>query len=148
MIPVPIIRAFHERGVPVAQIYGATETAPIAIYLRAADCERVGSTGKPAIHCDVKAIDREGVKVADGTQGEILVSGPNVLTCYWRNEPATREALRGGWFILATLDIVTLKVSGSSPTVARTSSFLAVRTSIRPNSKLSCTNASAFWNAR
>ena len=98
VIPVPIIRAFHERGVPVAQIYGATETAPIAIYLRAADCERVGSTGKPAIHCDVKAIDREGVEVADGTQGEILVSGPNVLTCYWRNEPATREALRGGWF--------------------------------------------------
>jgi fatty-acyl-CoA synthase len=98
VIPAPIIRAFHDRGVPVAQIYGATETAPIAIYLRAEDCERIGSTGKPAIHCEVKAIDRDGALVADGVQGEICVRGPNILTGYWRNEPATREALRDGWF--------------------------------------------------
>ena len=98
VIPAPIIRAFHDRGVPVAQIYGTTETAPIAIYLRAEHCNRIGSTGKPAIHCEVKAVDRDGMLVADGVQGEICVRGPNVLTSYWRNGPATCEAVRDGWF--------------------------------------------------
>src|SRR5258708_723402 len=33
VVPDSLIRAFHERGVPVGQIYGATETAPIAVAL-------------------------------------------------------------------------------------------------------------------
>ncbi len=98
VIPTPVIRAFLDRGVPVTQIYGATETGPIAIFLRAGDCERIGSTGKPAIHCEVRAVNREGGDVEVAEQGEILVRGPNVLARYWRNEEATNEALRDGWF--------------------------------------------------
>src|SRR3989441_11489847 len=38
VVPDSLIRAFHERGVPVGQIYGATETAPIAIEIGRASC--------------------------------------------------------------------------------------------------------------
>jgi fatty-acyl-CoA synthase len=89
VVPESLIRAFHARGVPVGQIYGATETAPIAIVLRREDALRkVGSTGKPALHCEVKLVD-----------GEICVRGPNVMRRYWNDPAATRQVLdRDGWF--------------------------------------------------
>ena len=46
-VPVPMIDAVHERGIPVVQVYGATETAPTAIY-QTADIafDTVGSIGR------------------------------------------------------------------------------------------------------
>jgi fatty-acyl-CoA synthase len=88
VVPEALIRPFLDRGVPIGQIYGSTETCPIAVYLRAEDAMRkVGSAGKPAIHCEVRLDD-----------GEILLRGPNVMTHYWDDPEATREALQGGWF--------------------------------------------------
>ena len=88
VVPEALIRPFHERGIPMGQVYGATETCPIAIYLRAEDAMRkVGSAGKPAIHCEARL-----------DAGEILVRGPNVMTHYWDDPEATREALQDGWF--------------------------------------------------
>ena len=89
VIPDSLIRAFHARGVPVGQIYGCTETAPIAIVLLKEDAERkLGSTGKAAPHCEVKLVD-----------GEIWVRGPNVMRGYWNAPEATAAALTPeGWF--------------------------------------------------
>src|SRR4029077_13763528 len=51
VVPDALIRAFHAHGVPVGQIYGCTETAPIATVLRKEDAARkLGSAGKPAPH--------------------------------------------------------------------------------------------------
>ena len=46
-VPVALIRAVHDRQIPVVQIYGATETAPSAIY-QTADIafETIGSIGR------------------------------------------------------------------------------------------------------
>jgi len=89
VVPDSLIRAFHERGVPVGQIYGCTETAPIATVLLREDAERkLGSAGKPAPHCEVKLVE-----------GEIWVRGPNVMRGYWNDPAATRACLtRDGWF--------------------------------------------------
>ncbi|MGH8636567.1 MAG: AMP-binding protein [Burkholderiales bacterium] len=89
VVPESFIRAFHARGVPVGQIYGATETAPIALVLLREDALRkVGSAGKPALHCEVKLED-----------DEILVRGPNVMRRYWNDPSATEQALSpDGWF--------------------------------------------------
>ena len=49
IVPVPLIDAFHARGVPVAQVYGATETGPVSIVLRPDEAlAHVGSVGRPA----------------------------------------------------------------------------------------------------
>ncbi len=98
-VPVPLIEAIHARGIPVLQVYGSTETCPIAIYQRAEDAfDNVGSTGKPALHCEVRVVDEAGVDVPDGVSGEILVRGPSVMYEYWGNEAATEQSLRDGWF--------------------------------------------------
>jgi fatty-acyl-CoA synthase len=89
VVPQSLIRAYHDRGVPVGQIYGSTETSPIAVFLGREDARRkVGSTGKPAPHCEVKLAD-----------DEILVRGPNVMRRYW-NDPAASAAVldADGWF--------------------------------------------------
>ena len=98
-MPIPLIDSFHARGVPVAQVYGTTETAPIAVYQRREDARRSpGSTGKPALHCDLRIIDDAGQDVPAGERGEVLIRGPNVMSHYWRNREATAAALRDGWF--------------------------------------------------
>jgi fatty-acyl-CoA synthase len=89
VVPRTLIDAFHARDVPVGQIYGATETAPIAIVLLREDAMRkAGSTGKPAMHCEVQLVE-----------GEIWVRGPNVMRGYWNDPAATAAALTAeGWF--------------------------------------------------
>jgi fatty-acyl-CoA synthase len=93
MVPLPLIEAFHERGVPVAQVYGATETGPIAVHQRTDTAlTHPGSAGAEARTNAVRIVDADDGDVADGEPGELLVRGPNVFTGYWRNETATRDA--------------------------------------------------------
>jgi fatty-acyl-CoA synthase len=98
-VPQPLIDAFEARGVPVLQVYGATETCPIAIYTRIGGNRfRPGSTGLHGLMCEARVVDEDGSEVAPGTAGEVLVRGPNVFFEYWGNESATREALCEGWY--------------------------------------------------
>jgi fatty-acyl-CoA synthase len=99
IVPRPLIEAVHARGVPVIQVYGATETGPIAIYQRRADAfATVGSCGKPALHCAARIVDGEGREVGPGERGEILIRGANLMREYWRDPAATDAALQHGWF--------------------------------------------------
>jgi len=100
IVPHRLMRAFHERGVPVVQVYGTTETAPIAVYLRAEDAVwKLGAAGKPGLHSEIQLVADDGEIITHpGFPGEILVRGPQVMTGYWEDEEATRDALRDGWF--------------------------------------------------
>jgi fatty-acyl-CoA synthase len=98
-VPQPLIDAVEARGVPVLQVYGSTETSPIAIYTPlAGDRSRPGSTGLPGLLCEARIVGDDGVEVPAGSPGEVVVRGPNVLFEYWGNAAATGEALRDGWF--------------------------------------------------
>lgn len=99
LVPQGLVDAVQARGVPVLQVYGATETSPIAIYTRlGGDLSRPLSTGLPGLLCEARVVDEAGQEVTAGTPGEVEVRGPNVLTEYWRNPKATEEALHHGWF--------------------------------------------------
>lgn len=98
-VPTAMIEQVHARGLPVGQIYGSTETCPIAIVLRAGDAmNKVGSCGKPVPHCQARIIDRDGQDVPAGQPGELLVRGANVFREYWNNPAATEESFLDGWF--------------------------------------------------
>ena len=99
IVPARIIDAVHARGVPLVQIYGSTETCPIAACLKATDAERkAGSTGKAAAHCELRIVDDSGKEAAQGAIGEILVRGPNLMNGYWNAPQETASALVDGWF--------------------------------------------------
>jgi fatty-acyl-CoA synthase len=99
LVPESLIHAVHDRGVPLIQVYGSTETGPIAAFQRIADAERkLGSAGRSAVHCALRVVDLDGADAAPGGSGEILVKGPNVTVGYWNDAAATAQALRGDWF--------------------------------------------------
>ncbi|TWA98973.1 class I adenylate-forming enzyme family protein [Bradyrhizobium stylosanthis] len=98
-VPQYLVDRLVARRVPVLQVYGATETSPIAIYTRlGGDLSRKGSTGLPGLCCEAVVMDDAGNESPAGTPGEIVVRGPNVLQDYWGNLPATREAMHDGWY--------------------------------------------------
>jgi fatty-acyl-CoA synthase len=98
-VPQHLVDAVADRGVPVLNVYGATETCPIAVYARrSGDWRRPGSAGLPGLLCEARIVDDAGNEVAAGQAGEVAVRGTNVFTGYWRNPKATAETLRDGWY--------------------------------------------------
>lgn len=99
IVPPHLIERFVARDVPVLQVYGSTETCPIAIYTRlGGDLSRAGSTGLAGLCCEAKVVDDSGNELPAGTPGEIAVRGPNVFFEYWGNAEATRDVLQDGWY--------------------------------------------------
>src|SRR5258706_15353758 len=85
VVPESLIKVFHDRGVPVGQVYGATETAPIAIALRREDAMfKPGGAGKPAPRCEARLVE-----------GEIWLRGPALMRGYWSGEAGIDV---DGWF--------------------------------------------------
>ncbi len=99
IVPRHVIHAVHAKGVPLVQVYGSTETCPIAVYLKAPDALRkVGSTGKVATRCQLRIVDSQGAEVKPGATGEIVVKGDNVMVGYWKAPKITADVLVDGWF--------------------------------------------------
>jgi fatty-acyl-CoA synthase len=99
IVPQHLIDRVVARGVPVLQVYGSTETCPIAVYTRlGGDLSREGSTGLAGLCCEAAIIDNAGNEVPPEMTGEIAVRGPNVFYEYWGNEDATQQALHDGWY--------------------------------------------------
>ncbi len=99
IVPEWFVRKVSERGVPVIQVYGATETCPIAAYVRVADgLRKAGSAGLPALHCELKIVDEAGAELPAGRDGEILIRGPNVASGYVNLPHETAQAFLDGWY--------------------------------------------------
>ena len=99
-VPDPLLRAWHDRGVPATQIYGMTESAPTAICLPIGDAERKqGSAGKPSVLCEARIVGDDGRVITDGSPGEIQIRGPNLFREYLHAPELTAAAYDGDWFL-------------------------------------------------
>jgi fatty-acyl-CoA synthase len=97
-MPEPLLRWWYERGVPIVEVYGMTETCGLACSLLREDVpDRIGSAGKPAIFTEIKVMKSATEEAAPGEQGEIWMRGANVTTGYWRRPEADAEAFIDGW---------------------------------------------------
>ncbi|MEM7300571.1 MAG: AMP-binding protein [Pseudomonadota bacterium] len=99
IIPQQQIDAFHALGIPVTQVYGATETGPAAIALPLSETERKsGSAGIAVKHCDIELRSDKGTVCAVGDRGVVYVHGENLMSHYWRSEEETSAVLNDGWY--------------------------------------------------
>jgi fatty-acyl-CoA synthase len=80
------------------QVYGLTEGGGSVTFVRPCDARRKpGSAGKPSLHVDIRLVDPEGLDVAHGVDGEILVSAPSVTAGYWMDPELTLRQVVDGW---------------------------------------------------
>ncbi|RYF42930.1 MAG: long-chain fatty acid--CoA ligase [Comamonadaceae bacterium] len=114
LLPPVLVEAFHARGLPVCNVYGATETGPFSIALPPAQAMRhAGSCGWPAPGVEVRL-----EAVQDGA-GELLLRAPSVVQRYWPDLPACDPE---GWF--HTGDLARQAADGSYTVVGRSKDLI------------------------
>jgi fatty-acyl-CoA synthase len=97
-MPVPLLKVWEERGVALQQGYGMTETSPAVLTLDREDAVRkVGSSGKPVLHTEVRIVRPDGVDADIGELGELWVKGPNITPGYWNRPDANQSSFTDGW---------------------------------------------------
>ena len=96
--PVPVLETYGKVGIALQQGYGMTETSPAVLVQDATMAtSKPGSTGKPALHNQVRVVDENGEEAGIGETGELWVKGPNITPGYWNRPDATAEAITDGW---------------------------------------------------
>jgi fatty-acyl-CoA synthase len=118
-LPEAYLEKFHERGVPVGQIYGSTETGPVSVILKFQDAvQRMGFAGWPHANLELQLRNSEDQVVNQGETGEVCVRGPNVMRAYWlAANQAAGKGLKDGWF--CTGDMGYLDATGCLQIVGR-----------------------------
>lgn len=110
-MPVPLIEAWHEKGVPIRQGYGLTEFGPNVFSLNETDAIRkIGSIGFPNFYIDAQVMREDGSFAADDEAGELVLRGPVCMQGYWNKPEETAKTIVNGW--LHTGDIVRRDAEG------------------------------------
>ncbi|HEX5515509.1 MAG TPA: long-chain-fatty-acid--CoA ligase [Gammaproteobacteria bacterium] len=110
-LPVRVIEAFKDKfGAEIYEGYGLSEAAPTVSAHRRGEPIKPGSVGRAFPGVEIRIVDDQGREVPTGEAGELIVRGDNVSPGYFRNEQASREALRDGW--LHTGDIARVDADG------------------------------------
>lgn len=105
-MPVPLIEAWQDKGVPVRQGYGLTEFGPNVFSLNEEDAIRKkGSIGFPNFYIEAEVRRNDGTFAMDNEPGELVLRGPVCMKGYWNKPEETRKTMtEDGW--LLTGDIV------------------------------------------
>lgn len=87
-------------GASMCEVYGSTETAPVAAITPWGGQIKPGTVGVPVADTDIKIVDLEtGEKeLPQGESGEIVIRGPQVMQGYYKKPEATESTLKGGWY--------------------------------------------------
>lgn len=111
-------------GTRLAEGYGLTETAPLVSFNPLDQPVRRGSVGVPVPGTDIALVDEAAEPVAQGSPGELIVKGPQVMHGYWKRPEDTEKALQNGWFF--TGDIAVMDGNGYLTIVDRKKDMVLV----------------------
>jgi len=98
-LPGPVERNFRARfGVPVHQMYGATECSSATMNLEGDHERLIESAGRGLPGVEVRIVRKDGGAAASGEEGEVAVRGPSTALRYEDLPDLSAEAFRDGWF--------------------------------------------------
>jgi acyl-CoA synthetase (AMP-forming)/AMP-acid ligase II len=85
-------------GVPVLEAYGMTEAShQMASNPQPPAARKPGSVG-PGTGVQISIMDDQGAHLAQGSRGEVVIQGPNVVSGYENNPEANAKSFTNGWF--------------------------------------------------
>ncbi len=97
-LPFEVLKQFEERtGAIIYEGYGLTETSPtLTSNPTNQEQRKIGSVGLPLPSTDIKIVDLESglQELPQGEDGEIAVSGPQVMLGYWNKPEENRAVFR------------------------------------------------------
>ena len=97
-VPAEVLKRFEETfHCLVIEGYGLSESTCRSTFNPPDQRRRAGSCGMP-IGNEMKVVDDNDDDVPDGSLGEIVLRGENILKGYYKNPEATEVAFRNGWF--------------------------------------------------
>lgn len=100
--PSIVERFKSETGAYIHNIYGLTETTspshavPMGVQAPVDPTSGALSVGVPVFNTMVRIVDENGKNVSVGEIGEIVTSGPQVVSGYWNKPEETAHAIPGG----------------------------------------------------
>jgi len=109
-LPVELQTRFETlTGGRLVEGYGLTEASPVTHTTPIFGVRKRGSIGIPIPDTVARIVDAEtGTRTLDtGEVGELVISGPQVMTGYWNKPEETARTVRSGWLYtgdLATMD--------------------------------------------
>jgi long-chain acyl-CoA synthetase len=97
-LPGEVLKRFEKRfNIPLLEGYGLSEASPV-VSVNPLDAERKpGSVGLALPGVTTAIMDENGAKLKTGEEGEIAVSGPNVMKGYLNKPEDTALTIKDGW---------------------------------------------------
>ena len=96
-------------GALVVEGFGLSEASPVTHVGNLFTKPRYGAIGLPLPETEVRIVNQDlengVVDVPDGTVGQMLIRGPQVMLGYWRDPAGTAEAIKDGWLHTGDLAI-------------------------------------------
>ena len=78
-VPEPLLRLYAERGVPINQGYGLTETAPFVTFLAPEwGMAKLGSAGRTPLFCEMRIVDANGREIKEPRVNGEVIDKPRV----------------------------------------------------------------------
>ncbi|MEM1658273.1 MAG: long-chain fatty acid--CoA ligase [Candidatus Jordarchaeales archaeon] len=115
-IPVEVVKKWDEVvGVPIVEGYGLSEASPVTHTTSPLLKRKIGSIGTPIPSTLAGIIDPETLEwLPPGKEGELVVSGPQVMKGYWNRPEETEKVFfeAGGYKWLRTGDIAKMDEDG------------------------------------
>ncbi|NOK13880.1 o-succinylbenzoate--CoA ligase [Corallococcus exercitus] len=115
-VPTALLTRARAAGLRALQTYGLTEACSQVTTERPGEAD--GRTaGPPLPGLQVRVVGTDGVTLGEGQEGDVEVRGPTLMSGYWNQPDATRDAFHDGW--LRTRDVGVLDAKGRLTLLSR-----------------------------
>lgn len=112
-LPIEVIKELERKtGAKILEGYGLSEATTSTHRTPIEGKRKIGSVGLPVPLTEAKIVDLETGKqeVPVGSNGELIIKGPQVMKGYWNKPEETAHSIRDGW--LFTGDIAQMDQDG------------------------------------
>lgn len=95
----------HPHKIQFQEGFGMTESSPLT-HIQPMEGALLGACGRPVSNTMAKIVDIDtGVALGPGEQGELCVSGPQVMMGYYRNPAATEKTIVDDWLLTGDIAV-------------------------------------------